>query len=454
MVGTRSKARKASTPLSSPPSSPVSSPQSSSQSSPTPERAASPPASSRADTPYESSDSDDGFDSDHDSNSDHEEHCNRHTSLQATHCNALTYARRKCSRRGRIFKEGFFPVCGSHGWHQKEAGRCQATEKCGHVCNRLAAYTPPYFLCAKHEGGTNTLPCYITRLPTELRLMIFRYLFPDVIEATYFDRRQGAVLRVNRQFYEEASVIVYGECKFKAVIYPAIIHLFGIKWICGSPDFVQTLCQGGAHRIRHLEVEVNFGDIQGKIKGIGGSGISNEEYGLYQARDTVRKLVELLSPKSVEPKSVSLKQLKVKPAPSCKQQWRSDEAVAATFFVLAPFLALRPIEDVALIAASRATPYSWRYSSFSAIIGELHKDEEYRQLRKKWLRLMKGSKSPVNVVRKPCETTDATAAAYSKIEDFARTIYNQDSAQFVGKSLHTSDCPCRFSVTSEYFFPD
>lgn len=284
--------------------------------------------------------------------------------------------------------------------------------------------------------------------------MIFRYLFPDVIEATYFDRRQGAVLRVNRQFYEEASVIVYGECKFKAVIYPAIIHLFGIKWICGSPDFVQTLCQGGAHRIRHLEVEVNFGDIQGKIKGIGGSGISNEEYGLYQARDTVRKLVELLSPKSVEPKSVSLKQLKVKPAPSCKQQWRSDEAVAATFFVLAPFLALRPIEDVALIAASRATPYSWRYSSFSAIIGELHKDEEYRQLRKKWLRLMKGSKSPVNVVRKPCETTDATAAAYSKIEDFARTIYNQDSAQFVGKSLHTSDCPCRFSVTSEYFFPD
>lgn len=288
--------------------------------------------------------------------------------------------------------------------------------------------------------------------------MIFRLVLPDVVEASYFDRRQAAVLKVNRQFYEEASTIMYGELKFKAVVCSTSVKLFGMHWsrepfTIATRNLADLARQTGIQRIRHLEVQVHFGEVRGKFKGIGTSGVLHEDYELYQARDLVRKLVEVVVTQPFQPGSLALKQLKVKPAPSYKQQWRSDEITAATFFVLEPFLALGPIEDVSLPAPLRPMAHSWRYTTAAAAIDEIYKDEEYHRLRKQWLRSFKGQSSSLNVVCEPCEATAAIKLAYGKIEDFAELIYNQDSAQFTGGSL-LSGCPgqiyCILTLLANY----
>ena len=437
MVSTRSKARRPSTPLSSPPASPIQS----APSSPEPEIESHFPleiledsaASTQVDSPYESSDSDDGFHSDHASDSDHEDHCDRHTSESATHCNGRTYGGKKCRYKARIFPEGYLPVCGQHEWHRTPAGRCQAIEKCGRLCNRLAPNTSPYFFCVKHENGTSTLPCHIMVLPTELRLMIFRYIFPKVVTDTgYVAKRDFAVLRVNRQFYEEASAIMYGELKFEAHVEPTGISLFGRKWDRAATgelpkDLDTTLCRPGAQRIRRLEVNIEFGEKYKKIKGIGGAGVTYEEYELYRVRDTVRKLVHLLSPEPTESAPGALKQLAVKPEPDCKQAWQSDEVIAAIFFILEPLLELGSIQDCALLNPPRPPSWSWRHQAPANTVAGLHKDEAFRRLRKQWLNSLKDSVvKGFNKVR--------LAAAYSKIEDFAHLIYTQDATQFNGES--------------------
>ncbi|KAF1932282.1 uncharacterized protein M421DRAFT_1929 [Didymella exigua CBS 183.55] len=439
MVGTRSKARRASTPLSSPPASPPPS-LSGSEASTGPALEDDATVSIKADSQYESSDSNDGFDSDYDSDSDHKDHCSRHTSEQATKCNGRTYSNQPCKYKGRIAKEGHFPVCGQHRWYQKRAGQCQAIEKCGHPCNRLTAYTPPFFFCAKHEHDTNLLPCHIMRLPTELRLIIFRYLLPKVVEATSFNASQMSVLTVSRQFYQEASAVVYGELQFKAEVHPTTIALFGRRWHRESTEVLHkdlgtTLCQVGARRIRHLEVEVNFGDKYKKIKGIGAASLTHEDYEMYQVRDTVRKLVQLLLPESAEPSSKALQHLKVKSKPAAKQQWQSDEIIAAIFLVLDPFLALSPIEDCALLNPPRPPVWPWRYANTAETVGKIHEGKAYRRLRKQWLGVLRGSLPKLSIRRSARKVSTAVAEAYSKIEDFTRLIYAQDASQFQGQGF-------------------
>jgi hypothetical protein len=443
MVSTRSRARRASTPLSSPPASPTSSlPGSPAPDSPLREVADDVAVSIKADSQYESSDSGDDFNSDHglysdhDSDSDHEDHCSRHMSERATQCNGRTYANQPCKNKGRITKEGHFPVCGKHVYYQKQAGRCQAIEKCGYPCNRLAAYTPPFFFCTKHEHDTSTLPCHIMRIPTELRLMIFRFLLPKRVEAKgYFDKRPFGVLRANRQFYLEASAVVYGEIRFAAVVSPICIDLFGRRWHRESTtepykDLNTTLCQASARRVRHLEVDVHFGDTCKTIKGVGGPNLPYDEYEIYQARDTVRKLVQLMSPESLKSKSKALQHLKVMAKPAPKLSWQTDEIIAALFCILDPLLALGPIDDCVLSTPLRPNVWGWRYGDWARLIGEVHQDEAYRRLRKQWLGSMRGSSSHFIATRNP---TAAAVEAYNKIEDFSRLVYNQDAAQSQGK---------------------
>ncbi|KAF2627989.1 hypothetical protein BU25DRAFT_468200 [Macroventuria anomochaeta] len=443
MVATRRKTRRASTPLSSPPPSPFPSQPASRASSPayTDEQSDSCYGGDRgfnADSDFDSE-----TDSDHESESDsnHEERCNLHSTSLATHCNGRTYANKRCSRKAHVFDEGRLPVCRSHRWWGQfgKAGRCQATAACGYVCNRLAPHVGGYNFCDEHQKGTESLPCYITRLPTELRLMIFRYLLPDTIKAsrTYRhndDHAHTAVLFVNRQFYEEAALLIYSDPKFEVRIWPTYIELFGRRWdresICYIPKKPsEKLCQAGARRIRHLDVQINFALLQHKVKG--GTGLSYEEFELYQVRDTVRKLVEILSPSPSNSGSMALKRLSVTPAPSCRQRWLSDEATAAIFFVLEPFLSLRPIGRVALQAPPRPTLYTWRERNFVSVIGDLHKDDNYRECRNQWTGLMTFGAEPPKSNRQLNEAA-ALAVAYKKIEDFVRLIYKQDAVEFTG----------------------
>jgi hypothetical protein len=281
--------------------------------------------------------------------------------------------------------------------------------------------------------------------------MIFRYLLPGVITASppnrnYVTYAHTAVLFVNHQFYEETTLLIYSELKFEAKVWPTFIELFGKRWDRESPNTIfeepgKKLCQSGARRIRHLDIQLSFSCTQPKVKGVGGSGITYEEYELYQVRDTVRKLVEILSPLPSDTGPAALKRLSITPSPSCKQRWRSDEAIAAIFLVLEPFLALGPIENVVLQPPPRPTIYTWRERTFLTDITDLHKDEVYHQRRDIWLESMKLHVPAQYSIRNMSETVAALAVAYRKIEDFSRLIYKQDAAQFSGMILPcSSDC--------------
>ncbi|KAJ4343254.1 hypothetical protein N0V87_000476 [Didymella glomerata] len=403
MVTTRSKTRRASTPLSSPPVRPTLGPSDSPEMEhaddlPS-ERADDAAANAQVDLQDELSD-DNAFDSDDDSDGIHEDHCSRHTSDLAAKCIGKTYAGKKCRYRGRIVKEGFFP----------------------------------------HEHGITSIPCHIMCLPTELRLMIFRYVLPDVIPAaSYFDKGHMAIMMVNRQFYMEASAIVYGELKFEAVVQPTYIALFGRQWHRESVDrtYVELdkqLCQAGARRIRHLEVTIQFGDKHKKINGIGVASVSHEDYEVYQVRDTVRKLVQLMAPEPSSSESMALRQLDVKPEPGPRQRWESDEVIAAIFFVLEPLLALASIDDVTLQAPPRPFHYSWKYLATAAAVGGLQTNKEFLQLRKQWVESMQSSSSGTGVKQHPKVTKAGVGTPYGTIEKFARLIYSEDAAQAQGKA--------------------
>ncbi|KAJ4382685.1 hypothetical protein N0V86_001907 [Didymella sp. IMI 355093] len=275
------------------------------------------------------------------------------------------------------------------------------------------------------------------RIPTELRLMIFRFLLPKRVEAKdYFDKRPFGVLRANRQFYEEASAVVYSEIRFTAAVFPTCIDLFGRRWHRESTtepykDLNTTLCQAGARRVRHLEIHIHFGDTHKTIKGVGGASLPYEEYEIYQARDTVRKLVQLMSPEPLKSKSKALQHLKVMAKPAPKQSWQIDEIIAAIFCILDPLLALGPIDDCVLSTPLRPNVWGWRYGDWARLIGEVHQDEAYRRLRKQWLGSIRGSSSQFIVTRNP---TAAAVEAYNKVEDFSRLVYNQDAAQSRGKA--------------------
>ncbi|KAF9699851.1 hypothetical protein EKO04_002388 [Ascochyta lentis] len=450
MVATRSKVRRASTPLSSPPPSPPPSP-----APPTPSYAFNSSSSSyytddQSDSCYggdhgvnDESEPDTGSNSDDESEYDgnHEEHCDHHSTSLATHCNGRTYAGKRCSRKAHVFEDGMLPVCRSHQWYRGlgdygKAGRCQARAECSYVCNRIVPYAPPFHFCDEHQKGTEALPCYITRLPTELRLMIFRYLFPSVIKPERVHRidpesAYTAVLFVNRQFHEEAALLVYSELKFQVRIWPTFIELFGRRWdredICHIfKELTKALCQPAARRIRHLDVKINFAFMQSNIRGFTGIDRSYEEYELYQLRDTIRKFVEVISPPPSDANPSGLKRLSITPAPSCRQLWQSDEATAAIFFVLQPFSTLRPIGRVVLHSPPRPTLYTYRERNFISVIADLHKDNHYCMGRKQWIALMTFGTEPAKSCQEISEAA-ALGAAYRKIEDFARLIYKQDA---------------------------
>ncbi|KAF3001200.1 hypothetical protein E8E13_000778 [Curvularia kusanoi] len=365
----------------------------------------------------------DTLDSDH----LHAQHCRLHNDPLATHCNALTRARKKCSNKAKVFETSslsyrsrfpdgtqILPVCHVHSnlyYLWERAGRCQAIEECGHTCDRLAKYSLPYHLCTKHEAGTDTLPCGIMNLPTELHLMILRYLLP--VNVSSYGRSLSypcgvvnykAIMRTNRALYQASSLVLYSEAEFKATIDASRINFLGRNWYFDRAndynDINRALCQAAARRIRSIHVEVSFGSTKVKGAGVGNRGISVEEYELYQLRDAVRKFVGLFQPatSTSQPSSstVSLKQLNVKPVPYAQCGWGTSELTAAIFFAIEPFVGLSPIEEPVLVSPVVLTSHNPQFQWAANVNSNLHKDENYRRLRKSWVKSAKGKSATLN----------------------------------------------------------
>lgn len=385
----------------------------------------------------------------------HAQHCRLHDDPLTTYCNAMTRAHKQCSRKAKIFNPGRYPVCSIHRRYGdlKKAGNCQALEDCGHVCNRLASYLPPYHLCVKHERGTDTLPCGIMSLPTELQLMIFRYVLPQSVPIHGLSNHAGAILRVNRAFYHAASSIIYTELEFHAIIQPNTIRFLGRTWHseCTNVSYIDTKRSQdriAARKIRKLFVDVTIGSFRKKPKGIGSHGISSEDYDLYLSRDAVRKFVDLFSP-ILEAESVShldaatslqiplgseasgvheLKQLKLRPAPQVELGWmlrEPEEIVAAIFFALGPFSAIGPVQDVKILPCRK--PIAFHVGPQMAIV-TIHRNERYRQVRRTWLKSFKKPSRSVQVRR------DGTAGSiitkeYHTIEKFWQLLHERESGK-------------------------
>ncbi|KAF2132721.1 hypothetical protein P153DRAFT_393684 [Dothidotthia symphoricarpi CBS 119687] len=370
--------------------------------------------------------------------------CNHHDTPRAGYCSCITRAKRLCSRRAKFTSLEHLPACGIHQFYVGRAGQCQATEECGQLCNRLTPYNAPYHLCDSHIG-TTTLPSYLMRLPTELRLMTFRYLFPEVIDVSTegTKRVRSAILKVNRQIHEEASSVLYGELQFKATVSSTYIHFLGKYWFRHMHTLAKQFCQAGARRILNLDIEISFSNASRAPRGIEMFGISREEQELYELRDSVRKLVGILKPSSTSSTNLpTLKRLEVSSDFQTRYRWKSDELIAALFFVLGPFRDLGKVETPVLTLPSTKvlSPYTPFYHESRRAIADARQSETYRQLKKKWSRSMKCT-SPAN--GNVQSNAIVLQKAFQKIEDFFQLLQGPDSGREVWTStvFQYFECP-------------
>jgi hypothetical protein len=168
-------------------------------------------------------------------------------------CSYLTINSTLCIAKATEFREGLLPVCTKHVHERIKMGACQAVETCGKLCLRLSRADPPFHLCSLHAKGTDTLPCYILKIPVELRLMIFRDVLPSNVEALkpteiVRDRKRGqsrweikatrihsyrintSVLKLNRQLCAEACSVLYGETLFHIKVGITYVAFMGMIW--------------------------------------------------------------------------------------------------------------------------------------------------------------------------------------------------------------------------------
>ncbi|QDS74737.1 hypothetical protein FKW77_000977 [Venturia effusa] len=121
------------------------------------------------------------------------------------------------------------PTCKTHTKQQITAGICQARLLCGGNCNAKFRWEPHGFSsCSMHAKTAGVMPCYLLKIPTELRCRIFSFLLPDQSVPARFSSSSmlrsdsepcyPQILRVNHQIYEESAVVLYAQNTFEIEI--------------------------------------------------------------------------------------------------------------------------------------------------------------------------------------------------------------------------------------------
>ncbi|KAF2847878.1 hypothetical protein T440DRAFT_470686 [Plenodomus tracheiphilus IPT5] len=349
----------------------------------------------------------------------------------------MTYAKKLCKLRAKIENPGYLPVCRTHSYDSgKMSGRCQAVENCGQLCNRLSSHNPPYHLCYKHQDGSNTLPCHLLRIPTELRLMIFHYLFPTTVTyLPHVPKPRVAILKVNRQLYQEASAVLYEEFVFEALVDYDSVHLRGKQWSRApsskreDKDFSigAMLSQSSAQRIQNLEVHVTLGEHHRRAPAsIDSRGVTKEDYHLHATRDCVRKLVALIADREDDSSKNqnALKRLKITAAVHQSSSWKTEETISALFVVIEPFMALRGIESPELKLESVGRYWAISPQTTDRFAETILTKKTFVCFKDNWTKMMQkpGPSIPTAQLKDVAITT-----AYHKIEAFAQLMQNQES---------------------------
>jgi hypothetical protein len=150
----------------------------------------------------------------------HHQTCPLHDNEGSTTCSGTLKKGGKCANKATGLQVArMLPTCKIHRDQLKVLGCCQAPLSCGFECGRLFEWKPHGFqLCPGHRECTTT--CYFLKIPTEMRLRVYRFLLPDrPIPARYGNSRNlttdgegvyTAILRINHQIHDEAVDLLYG----------------------------------------------------------------------------------------------------------------------------------------------------------------------------------------------------------------------------------------------------
>lgn len=197
------------------------------------------------------------------------------------------------------------------------AGNCQAIADCGRRCDRLSEPDPPFHLCATHAGGTDSLPCPLMKLSTEVRMMIWQYLLPEKVSHSYSPECENigsktgfaSLLKVNKQVSAEASSALYDQVPFEVSISHISVevcrmHLTTYGKSCNlSNDETFLDINAGSllptlKRIRHFEITISLGDsLADELEEPRYVLTSwDPEYPIYEIRNMVKKFINLIKP--------------------------------------------------------------------------------------------------------------------------------------------------------------
>ncbi|KAF1951845.1 hypothetical protein CC80DRAFT_552917 [Byssothecium circinans] len=303
----------------------------------------------------------------------HHQVCGLHA---ATKCDGTT-SRGRCNLLATTSPgDGYMPVCLLHfhttpfNLHNK-AARCQAIEKCGQPCLRLAKEQEPFHLCREHEHGTETLPCFLMKLPVEVRLMLFRHVLPKSISSSIWINDQvhkiPALLTLNQQINHEVSTVLYDELLFHVDVTSHAVTFGRQTWThhtilaassIGPIDIV--LPAAPIHRDRGLKVILRFDARQisygadeydlyyDKFKHLDYYDISGEDFRLFGIRDCVGKFVELFcNVRNSDAKNMPLMHLQVE-ADFEGTELEPDELEATIDIATGHLKHLRPVKKAVM----------------------------------------------------------------------------------------------------------
>ncbi|KAF2837836.1 hypothetical protein M501DRAFT_936896, partial [Patellaria atrata CBS 101060] len=113
----------------------------------------------------------------------------------------------------------FLPMCRAHQRNKIPSSRCGFLMTDNKTCNRLMQRIPlPYFqLCPDHISHPDN-PCYLLKLPIEIRFEVYRYFLPELpihsIGYSTVSPDYRNLLHVNRQVYLEAKDLLYSTTTF------------------------------------------------------------------------------------------------------------------------------------------------------------------------------------------------------------------------------------------------
>lgn len=229
---------------------------------------------------------------------------------------------------------------------------------CGYACDRLGNANPPFNLCDKHNQGTDTLPCFLTKLPSETLNQIFGYLAPDVVPVKESREERKVSLRsflklftLNRQIRDEAEMVLYGLTQFEIYFSRDTVKFCnqsfdanneGTHYSCAVPGTVESI-RPVFNKIRKIRmmIDINtpaqYGRLTSGTVKHDSSDILEEDDDLLALRDYLRLFINTFRPvKNGIPEDHQIHTLEIRLRDVGKIPWSPDETLAAVNLTIDP----------------------------------------------------------------------------------------------------------------------